>query len=137
AQINVLTLPSCEQIFSLRNFKFRERQVVARRVADHASYPACRAILINAGRRRNLNGRVQTDAWMIVVEDENSLVLRIHCAADACVARTQIAIFNVRRNALVLPSDCLAAPWAVLPVRRDNHPLFAQRMPSLFPCSLV
>ena len=54
-------------------------------------------------------------------------------AADARVAGTQVAICNVVRLDHFFALNRFAAPRAILPVRRDDHPLFAQRVPAFFP----
>ena len=70
---------------------------------------------------------------MVVVEDERLLVIGIDRTADAPVAGTQVAITEIFRQGFFVVRDGLADPRAVLPVRRDDHPFFAQRMPSFFP----
>src|SRR5687768_5845358 len=71
---------------------------------------------------------------MIVVEDEHRRVAWIPRPADALIAGTEIAgrdVFGHRRRRDV---GALALPRPVLPMRRDHHPLFTQRVPPLLPC---
>ena len=73
---------------------------------------------------------------MIVVENEDARVVVISAAADAQIAGTQVAVFDVGRQGFLSGlADNGAAPRTILAVRRDDHPLLAQRMPALFPFS--
>jgi hypothetical protein len=62
---------------------------------------------------------------MIVVEDKDAFVGWIDFTAHPRISRTQIAIFDVARQWFWGVTNCLAAPGTILPVRGDNHPLFA------------
>ena len=68
---------------------------------------------------------------MIVVEDEHRFVVGIRMAGDARVARTQVAIGNVRGQRGTSAIDRFAMPRAVAAIRRDDDPLASQRMPAL------
>src|SRR5437773_10886831 len=106
---------------------------MARRVTDNTGdslgWPVSKDPVRECVRR----GRVQSDTGMIVFKTEDTGVRRIHRAADACVAGTKITIFNIFWSRGVLRLDGLTVPGTVLPVSGYNHPLLAQRMPSLFP----
>lgn len=74
---------------------------------------------------------------MVVVENIHAVVMRIDRAADARVARTEIAVFNVSRREFLCALHNLADPRTILPVSGDDHPLFAQWMPPLLPHAMV
>src|SRR5688500_10999899 len=70
---------------------------------------------------------------MIIIENVRLLVLRINFAADAHVARAEITVGHVRRQRRRTFIYGAATPRAILSMCCDNHPLFSQWMPSLFP----
>jgi hypothetical protein len=70
---------------------------------------------------------------MIVFKDEYVFVIVVAIAAHASVARAQVTIGQIVRQCRIFSLDRLAIPRAILPVRGDNDPLLAQRMPSFFP----
>ena len=109
------------------------RQIMPRRIANNPRDPLGRPVSIDAGPDYRWRGRLQTDAGMIVIKDEDSGILRIDSAANARVARTEITIFDVRWSRAVLMLHRLTTPGTILPMGGDNHPLFAQRMPAFFP----
>src|SRR6266511_1941901 len=67
------------------------------------------------------------------LEDEDVFVIVVALAAHASVARAQVTLGQIVRQRRLFALDRLAVPRAVLPVRGDNDPLLAQRMPSFFP----
>src|SRR5262245_37557117 len=133
AEFDVLPLPGAHQVDDLRGLEFCEGQVVARAVAYDAGVASRGAIAINARRRGQVPRRVETHAGMIVVKDEDVFVIVVAIAAHASVARAQVTIGQIVRQCRLFPLDRLAVPRAVLPVRGDDDPLLAQRMPSFFP----
>src|SRR5436190_16495608 len=74
---------------------------------------------------------------MIVVKNINAIVVRYDGATHSRVPRTQIAIVDVWWNRLLFLRNCLATPWAILSMGRNDHPLFSQRVPTLFPNSVT
>jgi len=82
---------------------------------------------------RDVAGRVLPHARVVVVEDVGAAVLRVGLAADAHVAGTQVAAGVVGRRRRRRRAQLLTRPRAGLPMRRDDHPFLAQRMPALFP----
>src|SRR5687767_5648059 len=70
---------------------------------------------------------------MIVVEDERAGVVRVGLAADTRVTGTQVAAGVVRRRRGRRRPHMAARPGARLPMRRDDHPLLAERVPALLP----
>src|SRR5258706_7844590 len=85
-------------------------------------------------RRRGFVFRcVNLNTGMIVVKDEYLLVFWIGPTADSDIAGTQIAIRNVFRQDIFFDGQGLTAPRPILPVSRDHHPFFTQRMPAFFP----
>src|SRR4030095_790863 len=133
AEFDVLQLPGAHQVDDLRGLELCEGQVVARAVADDAGDAGRGAIAINARRRGQVPRRVEPHAGMIVVKDEDVFVIVVAIAAHASVARAQVTIGQIVRQRRLFALDRLAVPRAVLPVRGDNDPLLAQRMPSFFP----
>jgi hypothetical protein len=133
AEFGVLPLPGAHQFDDLHVLEFCEGQVVARAVADDACDAGRRAVAVNAGGRGQVPRRVEPHAGMIVVKDEYVFVIVVAPAAHASVARAQVTIGQIVRQRRLFALDRLAVPRAVLPVRGDNNPLLAQRMPSFFP----
>jgi hypothetical protein len=133
AEFYILFLPGAHQVDDLRVLEFGECQVVARAVADYAGDAGRGAIAINARGRGQVTRRVEPYAGMIVVEDEDVFVIVVALAAHASVARAQVTIRQIVRQRRLFALDRLAVPRAVLPVRGDNDPFLAQRMPSFFP----
>src|SRR5262245_59441081 len=76
---------------------------------------------------------IETDAWMIVVEDEYLIVARIYFAADASIARAKIAVSDIFGKHHFFRRDLLSAPRAVLSMCSDDDPFLAQWMPAFFP----
>ena len=70
---------------------------------------------------------------MIVVEHESVAVSVVLLAADPQIPRTEVAIGHIFRDLRLFTAHGLAAPRPVLPVRRNDHPLFPQRMPAFLP----
>src|SRR5262245_45174379 len=133
AELDVLPFPDAHQIDDLAGLEFRQRQVMARAVADDARNACGGTVEIYPWRSRDLDRGAETDTGMIVIEDEGPRVIVVALAADARVAGTQVAIGQIVGQRRLFMLACFAVPRAVLPVRGDNHPLLAQRMPSFFP----
>src|SRR5205085_448437 len=120
-------------MFDLLRLQLGERQVMSRAVADYARDAFRRADAVRRVRRVQLRRRVGADARVVVVEDEGLLVTRVGLAAHAMVAGAEVAGGVVHGRSLLFARDRLAAPRPVLPVRRNNNPLLAQRVPALLP----
>src|SRR5205085_11961209 len=133
AGFGVLSLPGGEVFLVLARREFGERKVVARRVADDSCDAARGPAAVRRLRRPRIFGRVRADARVIVVEDEDAFVIRVALAAHAQVVGTEVAVGDVSGRSRLVARDRLAAPRPVLPVRRDDHPLLAQRMPTFLP----
>src|SRR6266508_170321 len=133
AEFDILPLPGAHQVDDLGGLEFCEGQVVTRAVADDAGDAGRWAVAINAGWRGQVPRRVEPHAGMIVVKDEDVFVIVVALAAHASVARAQVTLGQIVRQRRLFALDRLAVPRAVLPVRGDNDPLLAQRMPSFFP----
>ncbi len=122
-----------EQVRDLFALKLAERQVVLRAVADDARDARAPG---GCGRCRSAApdlGRVGRDARVVVVEDEGARVVGVALAADAHVAGAEVAVRQVLGQLFLGVLHRPAAPRSILTVRRDDHPLFAQRVPALFP----
>src|SRR5262249_39219870 len=133
AKLDVLLLPNAHQVGDLAGLEFGQRRVVARAVADDSRY-ACRGtVAVNPLWACDMARRVETNARMVVIEDERARVIVIALAADARIAGTEVAIGQIVRQRRFFMLDCFAAPRAVLSVRGDNDPFLAQGMPSFFP----
>jgi hypothetical protein len=76
---------------------------------------------------------VEADAGVIVIEDEGACVIVVAPAADARGAGAELTIGQMIGQRRFFRLDRLAVPGSVLPVRGDNDPFLAQRMPSFFP----
>src|SRR5258708_12488473 len=95
-----------------------------RRIANNSRDPSGGPVSIDAGPDYRWRGRLQSDAGMIVIKDEDTGILRIDSAANARVARTEITIFAVRRPRAVLMLHRLTPPGPILPIGVYNHPFF-------------
>src|SRR5262249_34057844 len=116
--------------------KLGERQVVARAVTNDARNARGGPVApgaIDAGRRRQLPRRPKAHTRMVVVKNEGGGVRGGALAADAQGPGAQVTVAPVGGQRRPLMFDDFAVPRAVLPVRGDNDPLLAQRMPSFFP----
>src|SRR5262249_5492103 len=100
---------------------------------DDARDAASRPIAIGRRRCGERVGRQRSHARMVVVEDEHVGVRRVARAANPRIARTQVAVRRIRWRRGRRTRHRLAAPRSILSMRGDDHPLFAQRMPPLFP----
>jgi hypothetical protein len=70
----------------------------------------------------------------IIIEHKGALISGVAGTTDAEVTGAEIAVGQVGRDVFTLDDrDGIAAPGAILPVRRDADPLFAQRVPPLLP----
>src|ERR1043166_1227321 len=98
-----------------------------RQIATDSRDSARRPVSIDALSVCRWHWRVQSDARVIVIKDEDTRVLRIDCAADTRIPRTEITVFGVlwTRRALVL--NRLAAPGTILAMGCHNHPFFTDR----------
>jgi hypothetical protein len=76
---------------------------------------------------------MRRDAREVVVKDESLSICGVALPVDPAVAGTQIAVLDVGRQRRVPRTDLLAFPGTVLPMRRDDDPLFTKRMPALLP----
>src|SRR5687768_15840381 len=74
---------------------------------------------------------------MIVIENVGLVVLRIDRPANAHISRAEVTVGEVRRQRRSVLLHGAATPGTILPVCRDDHPLFSQRMPPLFPRHFV
>jgi hypothetical protein len=70
---------------------------------------------------------------MIVVEDMDRPVIGIALAAHAQVAWTEMAGLDVFWRPSSGHHGVSPVPRTILTMGSDDHPLFAQRMPPLFP----
>jgi hypothetical protein len=70
---------------------------------------------------------------MIVIEDKSRRVVLITFAADSSVTGTKVTIGQIVWHFGCCAVDRFADPWTILSMRSDYDPLFAQRMPPLFP----
>src|SRR5262245_28333924 len=54
-------------------------------------------------------------------------------ASDAGIAGAKVAIGNVGGCRFVAAVDRFSRPWPLVAMRRDDHPFFAQWVPTLLP----
>src|SRR5579883_936067 len=73
---------------------------------------------------------------MIVVKNIGRGVSRVHRSANALIARAEIAVSHILRHSYTVCINHLAIPWAILAMRCNDYPFFAQRMPALLPQAL-
>src|SRR5262249_6246181 len=83
AEFYVLLLPDAHQVDKLCGLEFREGQVVAWAVADDAGDAPGGPVAVYARRGVEMARGVEAYAWMIVIEDERTLVIVVALAADA------------------------------------------------------
>src|SRR6185369_13703380 len=102
------------------------------RITNDARDSVGRAVLQDS-RRRGRFGRVHSHTWMIVVEDEDTFVIRVARATDPRIAGTQITITYIGWTRRMFVLELFAAPRAILAMGRHDYPLFAERMPTFFP----
>ena len=133
SKIYVLFLPHSQKIFDFADFQFGEREVVPRAITYDSSNAGGWLAAIKAIASPDLRRRIRAHTGVIVIENERSRILSVSLATDPSVPGTQIAIRNKRRQRRVFALDGLAIPRPVLPVRGDDDPFFAERMPTLFP----
>ena len=135
AELAVLLLPTGQKQEDVVDCQFGERRVVQRTVADDAGLALGRAIAEQAARRgRQFGRRMFGDARQIVVEHKDARVELVASFTDARIARTEIAIGRVGwLGGGRVAVDVGTGPRPALPMSGDDHPLFAQGMPALFP----
>ena len=72
---------------------------------------------------------------MVVIKNKDAVVLRIDRTTDARICGTQVTVVNVSRKVLRFVRNGFTTPRSILTVRRDDDPLFSERMPAFFPDS--
>jgi hypothetical protein len=65
------------------------------------------------------------NAWMIIIEDIRAGIGGIPRTSDALITRTEITIWQIIGNGLILRLDSRAAPGAILSVGCHDNPFFA------------
>src|SRR5436190_4730236 len=110
---------------------------MTRRITNHPGNSLCGTITVDTGFTLGRRRRVQAHAGVVVIKDEDAVVVWIDCAADAGVAGTEITVGDIGWPGVAVMRDCLTAPGTILPMGRDDHPFFTQRMPTLFPRHVV
>ena len=112
----------------------RERQIVARRKADHSADAAFGGAQSGAPRwvpERDAGAgwlAVRQEGGKIVVERERRRVVRISDAVRARVAGTEVAGRVVGRRLHARRRIDLSLPRPIGPLRRDDHPFLPQRI---------
>src|SRR5467141_2179598 len=81
SKIHIFALPGSDKFFDLTDFELGQRQIMPRRIANNARDPLGRPVSIDAGPDHRWRGRLQSDAGMIVIKDEDTGILRIDSAA--------------------------------------------------------
>ena len=133
AQLARLAAPHVDDLRDRRRRHLGQRQIVTRREADDARGADGGRRAVERRRDGDVARRVRAHARVIVVEHERALVARVDRARDAGVPRAEVAAGIVGRQLGRGRRHRLARPRPLLPVRRHDHPLLAQRMPPLFP----
>jgi hypothetical protein len=133
AELHVLGSPDAKEHLDPAVIQFRERQIMARRVTDDAREAARVAAAIDRRARRQRRRCIRRYARQVVLEDKCLSICGIALPVDAAIAGTEIAVLDVGRQRRLPGTDLLAFPGTVLPMRRDDDPLFTKRMPALFP----
>ncbi len=96
-ELGMLRAPDAEEHPDSRLIQFRKRQVVARRIADHAREAPRVAAAINRRAHRHRGRCVQRHARHVVLEDECLSIRWVALAVDPAIARAQIAVVDVGR----------------------------------------
>src|SRR5947209_2903579 len=73
---------------------------------------------------------------MIVIKNISRGIEGISCAAYTLITWTEVTISHIFRYVHAVRLDNFAIPGAVLAMRSNDHPLFAQGMPTLLPQAL-
>ena len=135
AELDVLLAERLEQAHDFRVRQLGEGEIVAWCVAHHARHAVGAPALIDARRRLFSLRRRRSHTGVIVVEDVDRLVIGIARAAHTRVAWTEIAGLDVFWRPSVRRHSTVPMPRTILTMGSNNHPLFAERMPPLFPGS--
>src|SRR5262245_20892271 len=133
AEFAILFLPHTQQLFHFSRLKLGQGETVVRTVTDDSRYTLSRAVAIDSDGCRQVLRRFGTDTGHVVIKDERAGVVVVVLTVDAHIARAEITVRDIIRNRLLRMFDDPATPGTILPVRSNDHPFFAQRMPSLFP----
>src|SRR5438105_549478 len=104
-----------------------------RAVANDAGDAVCRTVLVDSRRFCQFSWGIFPYAGMIIVENKNRFIVRILLSTDAGISGAKVTIFGVFFFRLVRLGDGFPVPGAVLSMRGDDDPFFAQRMPAFFP----
>src|SRR5258705_2527155 len=132
-QIFVLLLPNLDQVNNFGWCKFTQRQVVLWAITNNSGDSVRGAVAKNARRCRQFNRCFRRNARMIVIENKGLPLLRVDHPADTRVASPHIEVFDVFGQLFTFIFDRTPAPGAVLAMGSNDHPFFAQGMPTFFP----
>ena len=127
AEIDRLFDPDVDDALDVGDVHLRQRQVVARREAEHAA-EAGFAFRHEQPVLAPLRRRVRVERGEVVVEHERVPIVRIARAVGAEVAGTEIAIRIMGDRRRGGDRLALALPRALHPVRRDERPFAGQRI---------
>ena len=132
-QLAHLLLPGLEQRIDAVDVELGQREVVPRAVADDARDAGGRTVPIDADRRRAVRAARRR-------RRTGDRCRTRTCPCSAGWSRRRLSRFRAqvarrieRRRSRRLTGDLGARPRPRLPVRRDDDPFLAQRMPPLFP----
>jgi len=70
---------------------------------------------------------------MIVIENKSVLVILVTLTADSSISRAEVTVGQVIRLVRGFARNGFTDPRTILSMGGDDNPLFAQRVPSLFP----
>jgi hypothetical protein len=93
AKLDILLLPTLEQITNLFDGLLSQCRIVNRAVANDSRLALSGAIAVKATRGQlQVKWRRRRDAGQIVVEDEDARIMLVPSAVDSRVSRAEVAI---------------------------------------------